>query len=168
MYNVDENKVSCEYLAFAKNKRFNAPTLEIIDLFDQDVLQGLKAKIQENFKNHIYDSTTINEIHNDEENDILDCYATPKSNKIKRQITPDSGTNKRRLGTVLNDTFFPDSQSQTPHSQGKKYGSRDNRGKVLIKHGEGMSQENWTNTSDFYKPEIKPFDAKKGFPQNYR
>ena len=78
MYNVDENKVSCEYLAFAKNKRYNAPTLEIIDLFDQDVLQGLKAKIQENFKNHIYDSTTINEIHNDEENDILDCYSTPK------------------------------------------------------------------------------------------
>ena len=127
MYGVDEIKVSCEYLAYAKNKKISAPTLDIIEQFDQSVLSGLKSKIKENAKNDIYDSTNIKELllDNDEE-DVLDSYSTPKSKTTaKRQITPENtGFNKRRLGTTntnaLNDTFSPDSLSHTPQTQGKK------------------------------------------------
>ena len=130
MYGVDEIKVSCEYLAFAKNKKISAPTLDIIEQFDQSVLSGLKSKIKENAKNDIYDSTNINELLLDnDEDDVLDSYSTPKSSAkttAKRQITPENNTgfNKRRLGTstndALNDTFSPDSLSHTPQTQGKK------------------------------------------------
>ena len=132
-YDIDQDQVSCQYLAFAKKHKLNAPTLTIIDQFENDVIKGLKAKSQENAKNHIYDSSTIHEINRDnDEDDILDAYGTPKTVRTKRQMTPESGINKHRLGTTLNDTFSPESLSQTPHAQGKKYGSRDNAGKVLI------------------------------------
>ena len=168
-YDIDQDQVSCQYLAFAKKHKLNAPTLTIIDQFENDVIKGLKAKSQENAKNHIYDSSTIHELNRDnDEDDIIDAYGTPKTVRTKRQMTPESGINKRRLGTTLNDTFSPESLSQTPHAQGKKYGSRDNAGKVLIRHGESVTQEVWTNMSDFYRPDIKPYDAKRNFPSEYR
>ena len=58
------------------------------------------------------------------------------------------------------------SQTQTP--TGKKYAARDNAGKVLIRHGNNVSPAFWTNTSDYYHPEIKPFDKKNVFPKDYR
>ena len=114
LYGVDENKISCEYLAFAKKKSFNAPNLEIVDIFDQEVLKGLQSKQKSNAQKNVYDSSTIGEMLDQDEEDVLDHYGTPKSVRTKRQITPESGMNKKRLG--LNDsTFSPESfSSQTP------------------------------------------------------
>ena len=113
LYGVDENKISCEYLAFAKKKNFNAPSLEIVDLFDQEVLKSLQSKLKANAQKNVYDSSTIGEMLDQDEEDVLDHYGTPKSVRTKRQITPESGVNKKRFGA--NDlTFSPESFSQTP------------------------------------------------------
>ena len=120
LYGVDGNKISCEYLAFAKKKSFNAPNLEIVDLFDQEVLTGLQSKQKANAQKNVYDSSTIGEMLDQDEEDVLDHYGTPKSARTKRQITPESGMNKKRLG--LNDsTFSPESfSSQTPTTTVRK------------------------------------------------
>lgn len=52
--------------------------------------------------------------------------------------------------------------------QGKKYSARDNAGKVLIRFGDTINQEVWTNMSNYYRPEMKMFDTKKVFPTDYR
>ena len=38
----------------------------------------------------------------------------------------------------------------------------------MIRHGDTVNAGFWNNTSDFYKPEVKTFDAKKKFPKDYR
>lgn len=169
LYKVDENKVSCEYLAFAKKKNLQAPNLEIIEQFDQEVLKQLQSHIKENLSRNVLDSTNIDSWVDDQD-EVLGLYGTPKSsvNGTKRQLTPDSAINKRRFGANLaNETFSPDTLgSQTP--TGKKYSARDNAGKVLIRHGDNVSPDFWSNTSDYYRPEIKAYDQKKGFPKDYR
>ena len=119
LYGVDETKVSCEYLAFAKKKNLNAPSLEIVDLFDNEVLKGLQKKQQENIKKKVFDSSTIAEMLDQDEEDVLDNYGTPKTIRTKRQITPDVSMNKKRFG--LNETFSPESFSQnTPTTTVRK------------------------------------------------
>jgi hypothetical protein len=130
LYGIDENKISCEYLAFAKKKQFNAPNLEIIEQFESDILSGLKDHLKKNASRNVFDSTTIGNltsnhgkiVDEDDEEDVLGCYgSTPKRKKTstaKRQISPDSAISKKRFGN--NETFSPDSfaaQSQTPTSQ---------------------------------------------------
>lgn len=169
-YGVDENKVSCEYLAFANKKKYQAPTSDILDLFDLEVLKGLQSSNKENSKRVVLDSTNI-QSWVDDEDDVLGRYGTPKSAvgaQSKRQITPDSGIHKRRLGVnIANQTLSPDTnQIHTP--TGKKYAARDNAGKVLIRHGDNVNPGFWSNASDYYRPEIKPFDQKKEFSKDYR
>ena len=122
LYGVDENKVSCEYLAYAKKKQLQAPTFEIVEQFDQEVLKSLQTHIKENLKRNVLDSTNIDSWVDDQEEEILGTYGTPKSGaRSKRQITPEAVGNKRRFGVDLcNETFSPDSlvSSQTPN--GKK------------------------------------------------
>ena len=119
LYNVDETKVSCEYLAFAKKKNFNAPNLEIVELFDSEVLKGLQSKLQDNVKKNVYDSSTIGEMLDQDEEDVLDHYGTPKTVRTKRQITPEVGMNKKKFG--LNETFSPESFSQGTPSATVKF-----------------------------------------------
>lgn len=171
MYGVDENKVSCEYLAFAKKKNLQAPTFDIVDQFDQEVLKGLQTQIQQNVKRNVLDSTNIQSWMDEHEENVLASYGTPKTNaSSKRQITPDSAINKRRLGQSLQDEVSSPvlTSSQTPTGPGRKYASRDNAGKILIRHGDNVNAGYWSNTSDYYRPEIKPFEANRSFPKDYR
>ena len=112
LYGIDENKMSCEYLVFANKKKFQAPTFDILEQFDLEVLKGLQNSNKENSKRNVLDSTNIQSwVGNDEdEDDVLGCYGTPKSAPSgNRQITPD-GMNKRRIGAnPINETFSPDS-----------------------------------------------------------
>ena len=113
MHGVDETKVSCEYLAFAQKKKYQVPTLDILDHFDLEVLKDLNSGNKENSQRVVLNSTNIQHV-DDEEDDVLDCYGTPKTttgSQSKRQITPESGMNKRRLGaTMADETFSPDIQ----------------------------------------------------------
>ena len=113
MYGVDETKVSCEYLAFAKKKRFQGPTFDILEQFDLEVLRDLSNGNKENSQRKVLNCTNI-DMHADDEDDVMDCYGTPKATTgapSKRLVTPDSGMNKRRLGaTIANETFSPDVQ----------------------------------------------------------
>lgn len=167
LYEVDENKISCEFLAYAKKKKLQAPTTENIEQFDNDVLKNLKSSIKENLKRSVLDSTNVRSWTEDQEDDVLECYGTPKSSsKSKRTITPDSGINKRRFGASLGNDSNASATFQTPPSG--KYTARDNAGKVLIRHGDPKSASHWSNTSDIYRPEIKLKDPSKTFPRDYK
>ena len=91
-YGIDDNKVACEYLAFANKKKIQEPTAAILDQFDIEVLKVLQSNNKENSKRVVLDSTNI-QSWVDDEDDVLGAYGTPKSTtgaQAKRQITPDS------------------------------------------------------------------------------
>ena len=79
-YGVDENKVSCEYLAFANKKKYQAPTSDILDLFDLEVLKGLQSSNKENSKRVVLDSTNI-QSWVDDEDDVSSSSKSSQSNK---------------------------------------------------------------------------------------
>ncbi len=182
MYNIDEEKIACEYMAYASNKKLGcSPTMAIVETFASERLDRIAEQIKKNAKNKILDSTTIGSVAcevsgmdiDDEDAEILSKYGTPQNKNLmasKRQITPEGNHSpKRRVN--MNQTFSPESfKPDTPSSQGGsgKYATRTNSGQVLIKFGDPVSKEQWATSSNYTPTTIKDYDGKRHFPKDYR
>ena len=143
MYQVDENKISCEYLAYLNQKKYpmtQAPTIEILDGFENEVLKLLLASGKKNdkvFGQIVYNSSTLpKHFHSegaeydpdDDDGELSGYYgeskATPvRSKQIKRQISPDNDSftsRKRFVGAELDSPLpMPFSPNSLSYNKGK-------------------------------------------------
>ena len=182
VHRVDEDKISCEYLAYLSRKKLPitmAPTNEILEDFDLDLAKHLQTLTEH--KKHITDTVGGKfigdndgmEVNDEEEDGAMSFYGTPaRKPATKRQLTPDDiQANKKRFSG--NDEVLPFSPTSFRHSPslsegvGKKYSSRTNAGKVMIKFGseEMLSSKAWINSTP-YEVTIKTETAKH--PRDYR
>ena len=143
MYQVDENKISCEYLAYLNQKKYplsEAPSIEILEGFENEALKVISAsgkKSDRTFCQIVYNSSTLpKHFHSegaeydpdDDEGELSGYYgenkATPiRSKQVKRQVSPDNdplSSRKRFIGAELDSpSSIPFSPNSLSYSKGK-------------------------------------------------
>jgi len=135
LYNVDANKISCEYFSFnTKNKAGTAPTLENLAQFETEKLKHLRGPRRP--------LDPIEGVEN-----LPDCADVGTPTRLtavaKRMITPDNPVNKRFVTAMGSPALNSSMNPIEPGSQSCKYADRKNRGEVVLKHNLDLTGD-WT------------------------
>lgn len=186
LHGLDEDKISCEYLAFLSRKKLainRAPDLDLLDDFDRDLTKHLASLTEQ--KAAITKATGkgwADEDGGDDEDDANDLEGedmsgfygggTPTANRKKRPLSsPPEESVKKRLSSSntqdMDQTFSPSSYAGSQLGAGKTYAARTNAGNVMIRFGDDVpsSGGKWTNTSPF-QVDLKV--VSNSHPRDYR
>jgi len=122
------------------------PTLAALEEFERKQCQSKDKKRpkrlninQAETKHSMFDKNSIDELINQEDEDLLECYQTP-GNKAKGSVkrphtTPEAAINKRHTSVGRSPgtaAFSPASFSPASATPSVKYGSRSNSGEVVF------------------------------------
>jgi len=167
LHGLDEDKISCEYLAFLSRKKLpitRAPDLDLLDDFDRDLTKHLASLTEQ--KAAITKATgkawadEDGDGLADGDDDEMSGYyggGTPSASRKKRPLSspPEESIKKRLSGASaaapdMDQTFSPSSYG-FQQTAGKTYASRTNAGNVMIRYGDDVPSggAKWTNTSPF-------------------
>ena len=169
LHGLDEDKISCEYLAFLSRKKLpitRAPDLDLLDDFDRDLTKHLASLTEQ--KAAITKATGkawadedgdgLADGDDDEMSGYYGGGGTPSASRKKRPLSsPPEESIKKRLSASaaapdMDQTFSPSSYgSQQQQTAGKTYAGRTNAGNVMIRYGDDVPSggAKWTNTSPF-------------------
>jgi len=159
-YNIDANKISCEYFSFnTKTGAGRSPTLDLLEQFERDNLKHMKGASRRPLD-------PIEGVDNlpDPVEDL-----TPKKLKSavsKRNLTPDTINNKKFVSAVGSPSLHSLQNSPSLGGEpgslqqpGAKYADRKNKGEVVLHHNldESNTDEWWAagNTNSDAKIEIE-------------
>jgi len=187
LHGLDEDKISCEYLAFLSRKKLpitREPDLALLEDFDRDLAQQLPKKAeQKSVVSKAVGGTFLNDNDMDEdmedgEDGAMSYYSsgTPQANRKKRPLSspPEESAKKRvsstNLTQELDQTFSPSSLGPLSDSgsAGKAYAQRKNAGNVMIRFGDDVptnAAAKWINSSAF-QVEVKVLS--NTHPRDYR
>jgi len=144
VYNIDANKISCEYFSFNTKSKINVgktPTIDMLLQFEHDKLKQIKGPRRP--------LDPIEGVEN-----LPDCaeVGTPTrllsaSNVAKRNLTPDGQVNKRFVTAMGSPSVAsPNSQTIEGSQSFCKYSERKNKGEVVLGHNKDAAGD-WTPSS---------------------
>jgi len=137
IYNIDANKISCEYFSFNAKSKIDENeniTLERLQQFEQDKLKHLREARK-----------PLDPIEGTE--NLPDCaeVGTPKrpvSLSSKRNLTPDAPINKRFVSAIGSPSVAsPHSQSLAGSQPSCKFAERGNRGEIVLSHNKDQTTD---------------------------
>jgi len=169
-YNIDANKLSCEYFSFnTKSKVNKPPTLESLVTFENDKLKNMKRDKR----------TVLDPIEGIDNLPAAPDLGTPtnKNSQAKRHITPENHLSKKFVSAIgspitpsMRSTGDTLSQSILGGGAGAstKYSERKNAREVALKFGD-TAGEDWSNTKDWTTAvTVKPHDEKTALAGPYK
>nr|XP_056708837.1 DNA polymerase alpha subunit B [Euleptes europaea] len=141
LHGLKENELADELVAYAAGKQVFLLTVDFLNTFEHEALNKRPAKShkrKENRYSGIKDINTIQELLDveEEEENLLDAYATPSKGSQKRAITtPENPRPKRTVSTRSPHLLFSPSSFSPSATPSQKYSSRGNRGEVVTSFG---------------------------------
>jgi len=136
-YNIDANKLSCEYFSFNtinKNASGKAPDMETLGQFEHEKLRHWKGPRRP--------LDPIEGVEN-----LPDCAEVGTPTRMtaaaKRMITPESQVNKRFVTALGSPAVSSPSSQLYTGSQSCKYSERKNRGEIVLSHNKDLEGD-WT------------------------
>jgi len=139
-YNIDANKISCEYFSFnTKSGAGRAPSLDLLEQFEHDNLRHLKVSGTRRPLDPIEGVDNLPE--------PADMTPTKKLTAVnKRNLTPETIVNKRFVSAVGSPSVHsqPNSPSLEISTQaGARYADRKNKGEIVLQHNQEAPGD-WT------------------------
>lgn len=144
-YNLDANKISCEYFAFYAKSGGREPNLDVLDEFERDKLRHLKGVTSRRPLDPIEGADNLPEPADNNTPQKLSVAA-------KRNVTPDTESNKKFVSAVgtpgihsLNNSINTSELNTTQNTA--RYSDRKNRGDVMLQHNQEAAG-NWSPSTN--------------------
>ncbi|XP_066466347.1 DNA polymerase alpha subunit B [Tiliqua scincoides] len=141
LHRLPEAELTDELIAFATRKGTTTIAVDLLHSFEHEVLSKRPPKIRRRKENPhcgLRDIDSIQELLDveEEEENLLDTYASPSKSSQKRAVTtPENPRPKRTLSSRSPHLLFSPNSFSPSATPSQKYSSRNNRGEVLTSFG---------------------------------